>query len=76
MTRRERSRLWWDRICYVCGKQVPDGDGVGFVHLNIMTHKGPCTGAVDYAQRDFTHSAKGRRRHRASWLRHILRVRT
>ena len=53
------------RTCFVCGEDVPDGEGVHHADLRIVTHLGACDARVHAERLVHDRSARGRWRPRA-----------
>ena len=60
-----------DRICFVCGRSVPERAGVYHAGYRILVHDGMCSQAVNRDSRTYEHSARGRLRPRAEVLRRL-----
>lgn len=59
MTKKDRTRLVLDRICFVCRTPAAE-PGTFHVELMILTHDGSCTERVRSLRRINDRSARGR----------------
>ena len=57
-----------NRICDLCGTEIPQNDGVVDAALRLFYHNEPfpCYGRVDAARRDYSRSSRGRWRTRSA----------
>lgn len=65
-----RREMFESRICFVCGKTIPETKGCVDVELRVITHHPQCTAVVDEYRYDRSRSQKGKRR----LIRDVLRL--
>lgn len=76
LTPRLRSIGQWrellrDRTCPVCGRHVPEGEGVYYASLHAVFHRGGCDQTVAALAKTHRKTTKGRWRSWAEWRRLI-----
>ncbi len=69
MSKKDRARLFRDRICFVCRRPAAE-QGVFHPDLMILTHMASCTDRVTSLRRIHDRSARGRWRP----IRHLFKL--
>ena len=64
-----------DRVCFVCGRSVPERAGVYHSSYGILAHDGRCSKRVRDESRTYEHSSRGRRRPCTEVLRRLEETR-
>ena len=64
-----------DRLCFVCGRGIPDTQGCFHADLRILTHQGACVEIVARESRIYDRSARGRWRPHAEVLLRLSNLR-
>lgn len=72
---REARQMFHSRACYVCGKHIPEGDGLYCAHLGILVHYLHCGTIVDSKSRDYSVSKRGRWVPRTALLKRLRELR-
>lgn len=70
LTRRARQSMP-DRVCFVCGKRIPERGGVFHADLGILVHQGACADRVHAERRVYDRSPRGRWRRAAEVLARV-----
>lgn len=61
-TIKDLTNLVANRICIICGKSVPEKQGILHLRLRLLTHISECTEKFREISKDRSKSARGRKR--------------